>query len=215
MEARSPLASNGYLGSLAYIFFNLYNRSRISVLAFTLFLKDQKMDKARREYINGLADIIRTGIELSVPVDVDEAVKRLNGSIKELADIDYEAKIERIGEGFEICLSIVHPNRRRFSIAHELGHLFIHMGYLLDEEKWASVGAYTDSVYYRYGFNVEETEANEFAAAFLMPKEDFISKAEQHRNGDKYWIDPIAEYFQVSNEAAINRGKWLGVFRWE
>ncbi len=28
------------------------------------------------------------------------------------------------------------PNRKSFTIAHELGHLFLHMGYIIDEERW-------------------------------------------------------------------------------
>jgi Zn-dependent peptidase ImmA (M78 family) len=27
--------------------------------------------------------------------------------------------------------------RRKFTIAHELGHLFLHMGYLLDSDLWS------------------------------------------------------------------------------
>jgi Zn-dependent peptidase ImmA (M78 family) len=26
--------------------------------------------------------------------------------------------------------------RRNFSVAHELGHLFLHMGYIVSPEKW-------------------------------------------------------------------------------
>jgi len=60
------------------------------------------------------------------------------------------------------------PNRRRFTIAHELGHFYLHLGE--DQE-----GEATDRVDFRrtlYGgraHTMEEQEANHFAAAFLMP----------------------------------------------
>lgn len=174
------------------------------------------MNRARREQINNLADMIRTTCQLPVPVDVDEAVSRLNGRIVTSEDPEFEAKIEKENRGFVITLSDqAHRNRRRFSVAHEMGHLFLHMGYLVDEEKWGSVGTYTDSVYYRYGYNTEEYEAHEFAAAFLMPRSEFIQVANQHRSGDSYQIGPIAEHFKVSVDAAKNRGRWLGLFSWD
>lgn len=174
------------------------------------------MNRARREQINNLAETIRTACGLQTPVDVDEAVRRLNGRLAIREEPEFEAKIEKAGDGFEITLSEqVHPNRRRFSVAHEMGHLFLHMGYLVDEEKWNSVGTYTDSVYYRYGYNTEEYEAHEFAAALLMPRAEFIQVANQHRSGDAYQLAPIAEHFKVSVDAARNRGRWLGLFSWD
>lgn len=174
------------------------------------------MNRARRDQINRLADTVRTVCRLEVPVDVDTAVTRLNGRIEEADDADFEARIEKTGTGFAITLSgDVSPRRRRFSVAHEIGHLFLHMGYLVDEDKWRSEGTYTDSVYYRYGYNTEEYEANEFAAALLMPRAEFVKVANQHRDGGRYLVGPIAAHFQVSEEAALNRGRWLGLFSWE
>jgi Zn-dependent peptidase ImmA (M78 family) len=174
------------------------------------------MQQARRDQINRLADTIRSACDLSVPVDVQEAVSRLKGQLEEVEDADFEAMIQKVGEGFRIVISIEkHEHRRRFSVAHELGHLFLHMGYLVDEEKWASVGTYTDSVYYRYGYTTEEYEAHEFAAAFLMPRTEFLKVANQYKTGNRFQIVPIAEHFQVSTDAAANRGRWLGLFNWE
>lgn len=174
------------------------------------------MQQHRREYINRLADSVRAACELAVPVPVDDAVARLNGSIAVVSDADFEAKIEKDGEGFKITLAgTQYEARRRFSVAHELGHLFLHMGYLVDEEKWASVGTYTDSVYYRFGFTTEEFEANEFAGALLMPRAEFARIARQNQGSGGYRIAGVADHFQVSTEAALNRGRWLGLFSWE
>lgn len=174
------------------------------------------MRQSRREHINRLAESIRTTCELDTPVNVNAAVERLGGHLIEANDADFEAKIERIGTGFRISLGPQpHEQRRRFSAAHELGHLFLHMGFLIDESKWAKVGVYTDSVYYRFGYNTEEFEANEFAAALLMPRAEFAQVAQRHQRSGAFRPKAIAEHFDVSVEAAINRGRWIGLFSWE
>src|SRR5205823_5783354 len=118
----------------------------------------------------------RESLELGVPVDVIEAVKRLGGSVKEVPSRpeEPEATVRRMGERFEITLR-EHPvlARKRFSIAHEIGHLLLHMGYLIDPQRWDQSSEYKDSVYNRFGHGIEEDEANLFAAAFLMPAQEF------------------------------------------
>lgn len=101
--------------------------------------------------------------------------------------------------------------RRRFTIAHELGHLFLHMGYLINEELWRKQD---QNVYERSGSSEKEYQANEFAAAFLMPKEDYFRKMNESMDGNKVNTSKIAEYFNVSVEAASNRGKFLGYLKW-
>lgn len=174
------------------------------------------MSVINRLQISQLAERVRVACELSIPVDVEEAVKRLGGMIEQVTDQGFEARIERFEDRFKITLSQdISERRKRFSIAHELGHLFLHMGYLIDKEKWERTGTYIDSVYYRYGYSQEEYEANEFAAAFLMPQAEFIRVAQSYFQNGVYAIDPITEHFQISSEAAINRGRWLGVFSWD
>jgi predicted transcriptional regulator len=174
------------------------------------------MQQHRREQINRLAESVRSACDLQTPTDVRAAVTRLQGQLTERVDADFEAKVERVGTGFRITLGPQpQEQRRRFSVAHELGHLFLHMGYLIDEDKWESVGTYTDSAYYRFGYNTEEFEANEFAAALLMPRAEFAQVAQRHQADGTYRIGAIAEHFHVSHEAAANRGRWLGLFSWE
>ncbi len=174
------------------------------------------MRQSRREHINRLAESVRTACELGTPVDIRDTVHRLGGELVEADDADFEAKIERVGTGFRISLGPQpHEQRRRFSVAHELGHLFLHMGYLIDESKWQKVGVYTDSVYYRFGYSTEEFEANEFAASLLMPRAEFVQVAQKSQRAGTVNPQAIADHFQVSVEAAVNRGRWLGLFSWE
>jgi Zn-dependent peptidase ImmA (M78 family) len=63
-----------------------------------------------------------------------------------------------------------HPNRQRFSIAHELGHFLLH-------PETGSVFMDRSPVLFRdgrssEGVNQQETDANAFAAELLMPEVD-------------------------------------------
>jgi Zn-dependent peptidase ImmA (M78 family) len=86
---------------------------------------------------------------------------------------------------------------------------------LINKEKWEAAGTYRDSVYYRYGYSLEESEANEFAAAFLMPRAEFIEVTQNNLLDGVYQIEKIAEHFDVSLESAVYRGRWLRLFSWE
>lgn len=171
-----------------------------------------------REYSRGLieeiAKTVRDGLQLSVPVDINKAVNDLGGECVPVSDVEYDAKIEILGEtekisGFKIKYAQGQSERRiRFSIAHELGHLFLHM--------LRSEGEYSKNIYFR-GKNTEnarkEWEANDFAASFLMPEEEFVSFCIKERN-DKNGvnINSIAEHFKVSKQAAFVRGEVLGLW---
>lgn len=178
------------------------------------------MNAKKRQEINKLATVVINTLELGFPIPVEDIPSKLGGTLnfEEVLTEEgekIEAKISKEGNSFQI---IINPNRsdrrRRFSIAHELGHLFIHMGYLINEDKWSSTNDYKDSVYYRKGYNSEEYEANEFAAALLMPEQKFKDIAKQYLKNGRYELEPIAEYFDVSIDAARNRGRWLRLFQW-
>lgn len=174
------------------------------------------MDQQRRREINALADTVREALGLTVPVDVEKAVSLLGGHLKDIdSEPNPEAYVEKKDDKFEVGIDRgLAPNRRRFSIAHELGHLFLHMGYLIDEVKWKDVTRYEESIKFRFGFSEEEYEAHEFAGAFLMPEMEFRAIADDHKNDGKYRVNSIADHFRVSVEAASNRGRWLRMFAW-
>ena len=146
--------------------------------------------------------------------DIDNIVKRMGGRVVEdyLLDGFSDGKIRKLGEdNFEISVSPFQSNERRnFTIAHELGHLFLNMGFETNDAKWTAQNV----EYYRNGNSDLEYQANEFAAAFLMPKDEDIKIMDENTVGDMVNTTRIAEYFHVSTEAAANRGKWLGYLKW-
>ncbi|AYD39607.1 ImmA/IrrE family metallo-endopeptidase [Clostridium fermenticellae] len=151
---------------------------------------------------------------LNLTLIFEELIKQLGGkivhdnSIQSFID-DFDAKIVKANyddeEQFIVTIAdFKHMNRKRFSMAHELGHLFLHMNFL-KKDYWCNNLDAVGSERYRYGHSMEEKEADEFAAAFLMPKNQFKCIAKEN----DYNIEKIAKIFGVSRQAATIRANNL------
>jgi Zn-dependent peptidase ImmA (M78 family) len=91
--------------------------------------------------------------------------------------------------------------RRRFTIAHELGHLLLHDGKPIRVDKAFRVNWRKDSS--SKPRDVEEIEANAFAAKLLMPT-DMIEQAHGESSfevEDETEVVRLAKLFGVSNQA--------------
>lgn len=177
-----------------------------------------RMLETKRRRIHRLADEIRMALELEVPVDAALAVNRLGGNLAFVACLvdDIDAMIEKTSGSFKVTIREgVSLGREKFSIAHEIGHLFLHMGFQIEPTRWAVVQSYKDSVRFRFGYSEEELEANEFAAAFLMPKDEFEQIVSCNTRNNRCDLNAVAGCFGVSVEAARTRGRWLGLFEWD
>lgn len=171
------------------------------------------MNNSTREYINRVAESVRTFYGISAPVtDMIAIVSCLGGRVEEQANFDdcCDGTIRKVGkDSFTIIISpFQNEQRKNFTIAHELGHLFLHMGYRTNFEVWKN----QDEVKYRrFGSTEQEYQANEFAAALLMPAEDFGKAIHELAVENKVNMALVAERFNVSLSAAINRGRFLGI----
>ena len=159
-------------------------------------------------------------INLDSPVDASAMARALGGKVIVVSDdeIEHEACIEKKGETFEIKVKDFHPPRMTFSIAHELGHLFLHMGYMTDEKRFAALAdghAYDRNTTYEFGKTEEEYEANSFASELLMPRLQFLEAVRLFSSAGSCDIPRLANRFGVSKQAAVTRGRWLGVFAWD
>jgi Zn-dependent peptidase ImmA (M78 family) len=81
-------------------------------------------------------------------------------------------------------------DRQRFTLAHELGHLVMHIGKMIDKDR------------------DEEKEAMNFAGEFLMPRKDFLSTYE---NIDLRTLAQQKSFWLVSMAAILYRYKELGL----
>lgn len=163
------------------------------------------MKAINRKRIAQYADEVRRILEIPYDriIDLDEVLEKLDIQLIIDEKIPYEGKVVVEENDGKIMSSIYLKNnfsnigRKRFTIAHELGHLFLHQKF---EE-----GIFKDSVFYRnLKFTTEELEANEFAANLLMPKVHFIEVLESGKT-----IEEIADIFNVSLQAVINRKRFL------
>lgn len=129
--------------------------------------------------------------------DIRTLVRKLGGRI-EIADTNESLHVNNEGD-FVIYLPRVTSSRRdRFTIAHELGHYFLHYLHPRMEES-AGFG--------RGERNVIETQANVFASSLLMPEETFRLAYSRSR-GDIY---AVARLLEVSPAAAEVRAQVLGL----
>tara|TARA_E500000305_G_C3986219_1_gene219510 strand:- start:204 stop:1025 length:822 start_codon:yes stop_codon:yes gene_type:complete len=160
-----------------------------------------------------LADEVREGHEiLNTPVDpfqiaAAEQIKLLPGTYDDCFDGRIEYRKKRNRSGFYLFYAEASPGLRpmgrvRFSIAHELGHFYIpaHREYLLS-------GCWHGS---RAGFVSEklvERQADQFAAALLMPRHAMNDFAKRHRGGCslKNLADLANDQFETSVLSTVIR----------
>lgn len=129
-------------------------------------------------------------IEL-VPFDVYGMAKHFGiRVILEPMDSEISGMLEELEAGWIIRVnSLHHPNRRRFTIAHEIAHFCLHR----DRHNH-----FEDRKFFRgIERNYMETEANRFAAQLLMPSGILQDLMDAHK-GD---LGQIAEIFGVSRQA--------------
>ena len=170
------------------------------------------MDFATQRYIDNLAEVIIKAYGITIPIhNIDAVVKRMGGSVNEQIGLDdlYDGTIRKTGhDSFSIVISPFQSQQRKaFTVAHELGHLFLHMGFQIDPVVWENQD---DTVYRRFGSSEQEYQANEFAAALLMPRKEYLEVLQHNIQNGRVDISAVARYFHVSNAAAGNRGRFLG-----
>jgi len=149
------------------------------------------------------------GGNYSIPVDVKHIAKQLEArlvvddlSSSSLSGFAYQKNNERI-IGVNVTES---EERQRFTIAHELGHLFLHKnpvnydqgGIMLFRNGHSSDG--TDR---------REVQANRFAAELLMPEADIRKDLAKEKTLDlmtdrdllRPFVVKMAKRYQVSEQA--------------
>lgn len=173
------------------------------------------MNDTTRHYINDLAESVLKYYDIPIPIaNIEDVVTQMGGTIETLPGLNlYDGTIRKTGEkSFQIAVSPYQSRERRaFTIAHELGHLFLHMGFQTDASVW---NQQDNENYTRFGNSEQEYQANEFAAALLMPAEQYRQVLNQYAVSGRVDVGKIAGYFHVSIAAATNRGRFLGYLVW-
>lgn len=132
-----------------------------------------------------------------IPVDVEAICRKEGISVYYVDMSEIEAQTKKQISGIiqkqpGKCVIFVNENdirsRQRFTIAHELGHFFLHME---DEENKVITS-------FRMDRSSKETQANLFAAELLMP-EELVQK--EYKKMVIPVSDSLAEKFHVSKQA--------------
>jgi Zn-dependent peptidase ImmA (M78 family) len=170
----------------------------------------------RRKHIRNLINqLLETNNIQIPPVQVDEIAKALG------IQVQYEqAKDELSGfllRDFSRHRAIIGvneshvPTRRRFTIAHELGHFLLHEKEELHVDRLFQIkrrdGKSTT------GENEEEKEANLFAAELLMPAQfiqEELAEIELLDLENDSVISSLADKYNVSRQAMTFRLSYLG-----
>ena len=141
----------------------------------------------------------------TVPVPLDKIARALGARVsytpldEELSGMVYiKGSLAIIGVN-----SLHHPHRQRFTLAHEIAHLHLHrdeITHAVHVDK-----RFTETVLRRdqlssEGVDEKEIEANQFAAALLMPAEKLLEALEDAALDveDEQALDELARRFKVS-----------------
>jgi len=157
-------------------------------------------------------DILEYTNQTKPPIDLQKICDFFKINIQKKNELSYDG-LSKYDNGYFIYYKsgIKSPYRERFTIAHELGHIFLHFSEnkktFTDEELNTKLEQYNKKVAARGLYSISnielEKEANNFAANLLMP-EHLIKK---------YFtlnIKELSNLFQTSKRAMQNRLKNLG-----
>ena len=150
---------------------------------------------------------------LAQPVDLDQVVGHLDLSIEETPLEGEYSGFLAVKEKTIVVNSRHSPVRRRFTIAHEIGHYQLHKRGRADTSVFIDRTVYfrkddADGIDYRM-----EMEANVYAAGLLMPEvllDEYLDKHPRLDLDKPADIKTLAEEFEVSRPAMEYRLKNLG-----
>jgi len=141
-------------------------------------IRRRKLSTDRVKEIRSLAEIkLKEFDSEDIPVDIEIFAQNLGALVKYAPYEDGELAgmlVRENGKNPMIAVnSAHHPNRRRFTIAHECGHLLLHDREVFIDET-LSVTRKRDGVS-SLAISTEEIEANQFAAEVLMPRKHLLN----------------------------------------
>jgi Zn-dependent peptidase ImmA (M78 family) len=134
------------------------------------------------------------------PVRIERIARELGIELRSGALGDVSGVLVRRGETATIGTnSGQSAQRQRFTIAHELGHFLLHEGITNHVDRSYRVNY--RSAESSQATNVEEIEANYFAASILMPKHMLDAQNAEEALDNDGMVGSLAKQFQVSRLA--------------
>ncbi len=153
------------------------------------------------------------GFEEQLPIDIQAIIQAHNIAIRKqpLEEAVSGMLVVKNGHAIIGVNESHHPNRQRFTLAHELGHFLLH-------GNSSSIFIDASPVFFRdetssQGSKLREIEANAFAAELLMP-EPMLRKVTKNQTLDAFdegAVRRLAAQFGVSTQAITIRLTKLGL----
>lgn len=141
-----------------------------------------------------------------IPINLNQVVRQLclvveQGSLEG----DLEGMLATDGEVGAILInaSVANPQRRRFTLAHEIGHFVLHRDKHAFHDTAAELRDYSTSTV--------EVEANTFASMLLMPT-SLLPESVGRDKPSLEQADDVSARFNVSLEATLRR--MIGLSHW-
>lgn len=165
------------------------------------------MNQKRRSAIQKRAkDLLKEQDVTAAPVPVERIAKKLTAQLRFSPLDDELSGMVFIKDGTPIIgvNALHHPNRQRFTIAHEVGHLLLHRAEIIRQihvdKGFPMLMRDTASA---AGVDEIEVEANFFAAELLMP-EELLARSLQGQSfdvDDEGAVGALAKEYKVSTAA--------------
>ncbi|MBL8824600.1 MAG: ImmA/IrrE family metallo-endopeptidase [Planctomycetia bacterium] len=151
----------------------------------------------------------------SAPIDVSAIAKAMGVEVQETpAEDDLSGFLYRDRKRKLAVIGVNadhHPNRRNFTTAHELGHYLLHDFDDVHVDRHFKVWLRSEAS--SQGTDIEEKEANLFAAELLMPA-DFLAHDVEEIGTidllDEEVLKELASKYGVSTQAMTFRLAYLG-----
>lgn len=182
-------------------------------------------NKYRSHIEKAALDVLQSLKLQAIPIDIKTVVKKMK---IELVEYKFEGDVSGVlvyrNDKIEIAYNPSDSNvRKRFTIAHELGH------YVLKHKREGSIfidspnNQFSTKLYRNVesskGVDLQEIEANAFAAAILMPRPQILEEIEglhfdlSDGSADSV-IDNLARKFNVSSQAMTIRLANIGILEY-
>lgn len=159
--------------------------------------KSKRMTK--KEIEARAAEILRDHGLYAIPVDPVALANKVGIRVHNAKfwDETISGAVAKRGDSIQLLVSESDPPaRKRFTIAHELGHHFLHLikdGAFVDKKVDLFRGEVPDDA---DSSKKDEVQANQFAAALLMP-EEFVRREFEHVKD----LTTLSRLFNVSDAA--------------
>lgn len=170
----------------------------------------------RRKHIRQLVEkLLKQNAVQTPPVSVETIATRLGALVQRApTEDDLSGFIYRDHRSNATVIGVNaahHPHRQTFTIAHELGHFLLHDMQNVHVDRGFSVKLRNQKS--SEGVDIEEKEANLFAAELLMPKsllEQSLQQVQAVDLVDEDVIAELADQYGVSTQAMTFRLTYLG-----